>query len=281
MEAMQRLPARPRRPVLFAFWDGEEKGLLGSYHFLRVRPAAVAGKKIVFSVNIDMIGRLRGERLEIYGTRTSTGLRAAVSQANNDPANAAGLEIAFDWDIEDDSDHYPFIAANIPTVMFHTGLHDQYHRPSDDVHLVNLDGIAPVARLALGLVKDIANDPNPPREFRPQSRTESNASRRRLEAIIADGTAGNRGRWGIGTREDAGEPAAPVVVRVAAGSPAAAGGLLPGDRLTAIDGTATAGQAGMVARLAAAGDRVVIDLERRGRFLQVTLVDDKKKAAGN
>jgi hypothetical protein len=271
MEAMQRLPSRPRRPILFAFWDGEEKGLLGSHHFVRVRPAAVAGKAIVFAVNMDMIGRLRGSRLEVYGTRTSPGLRSALVLANNAPENAAGLELSFDWDIEDDSDHYPFIAAKIPTVMLHTGLHDQYHRPSDDVHLVNLDGIPPVVRLTLGFVRAIADDPGPRRTFRPESRSESNATKRRLEAVMQDAVGAPRGRWGIGTREDACEPAAPVVVRVAPDSPAAAAGLLPGDRLLAVDAAPVTNQADMVARLQAAGPRVVVDVERRGRFTQVTL----------
>jgi hypothetical protein len=271
MEAMQQLATRPRRPILFAFWDGEEKGLLGSHHFLRVRPAAVAGKTVVFSVNLDMIGRLRGGRLEVYGTRTSPGLRSAVVRANNAPENAAGLELAFDWDVEDDSDHYPFIAAKIPTVMFHTGLHDQYHRPSDDAHLVNLDGIPPVVRLTLGFVRAVADDPGPRRIFRPESRMESNATKRRLEAVIHDAVGAHRGRWGIGTREDACEVAAPVVVRVAPGSPAATAGLLPGDRILAVDAADVANQADMVARLQAAGQRAVIDVERRGRFTRVTL----------
>ena len=271
MEALQRLPVPPRRPILFAFWDGEEKGLLGSSHFLRVRPAAVAGKTIVFSVNLDMIGRLRGERLEVYGTRTSPGLRSAVTVANNAPENAARLELSFDWDVEDDSDHYPFIAAKIPTVMFHTGLHDQYHRPADDVHLVNLDGIPPVVRLALGFVRGVADDLGPPRPFRPESRMESNADKRRLEAAVPAGGGPNRGRWGIGTREDKAEPAVPVVVRVTTDSPAAAAGLRPGDRILEIDGAAVVSQQDMVSRLNAAGSRTVIDLERAGRFTRVTL----------
>jgi hypothetical protein len=270
MEAMPQLPDRPRRPILFAFWDGEEKGLLGSHHFLRVRPAAVAGKKIVFSVNLDMIGRLRGGRLEVYGSRTSPGLRSAVVLANNAPGTAAGLELSFDWDIEDDSDHYPFITARIPTVMFHTGLHDQYHRPADDAHLVNLDGIEPVTRLALGFVTAIAADPGPPRPFRAECRVESNAARRRLEALVNE-PGGSRGRWGIGTREDPGDRSAPIVVRVATSSPAQAGGLMPGDRVVAIDGSPIADQADMVARLAAAGDQVVIDADRRGRIVQLHL----------
>jgi hypothetical protein len=270
-EAMQHLPERPRRTILFAFWDGEEKGLLGSSHFLRVRPSALADTRVVFSVNLDMIGRLRGDRLEVYGTRTALGLREAVLQANNRPGNAAGLELTFVWDIEDDSDHYPFIAARIPTVMFHTGLHDHYHRPSDDVHLLNLAGIEPVARLALSFVVAITNEPAPVPAFRPDSRAESNATRNRMEAVVPDVDGTPSGRWGVGTRHDPGEPASPVVVRVWKDSPAAQAGLLAGDRVLAIDAVRITSQEDMLARLRAAGPQVGIDLERRGKFVHLDL----------
>lgn len=279
-EALRHLPARPRRSILIAFWDGEEKGLLGSRHFLRVRTEATRDLKTVFSINLDMIGRLRGQRLEVYGARSALGLRAAVVAANNAPVNAAGLELTFDWDISEDSDHYAFIAAGVPTVMFHTGLHDQYHRPSDDAHLVHLDGIEPVARLTLGLLVAIADDQGPAPAFRPQCRGESNATRRGLEAVVASPVGERRGRWGIGTRNDPGEPSTPVIVRVTPDSPAAQGGLLPGDRLVAIDGVAVAGQDDMVHRLSAAATHVVLDIDRKGRFTQVALEDGDKKTAG-
>jgi Zn-dependent M28 family amino/carboxypeptidase len=267
-EALGHLPSRPRRPLLIAFWDGEEKGLLGSYHFLRVRPAALAPFTIVFSVNLDMIGRLRGERLEVYGSRTAAGLRMTCLEANA----RANLELVFDWEITDDSDHYPFIAAKIPTVMFHTGLHDQYHRPSDDTHLVNFSGIEPVTRLVLDFVTAIADDPRPPRPFRGQCRTESASTRRGLEMPAAETvTSGPRPRWGIGTRGDACEPEAPIVVRVTTGSPMAKGGVMLGDRIVAIDGMPLVDQPDMLAKLAAAGDHIEIDVDRKGRRLRLVV----------
>lgn len=275
-EALGHLPQRPRRSILVAFWDGEEKGLLGSRHFLRTRPAALADSRIVFSMNLDMIGRLRGRRLEVFGTRSARGLRAAVVAANVDPRNAAGLELAFDWDVTDDSDHYPFIAAGIPTLMFHTGLHDQYHRPSDDAHLVNVDGIAPVVRLTLGMVLVIADEAAAAPAFRPECRSESNASRRGLEApAIAAG--GSRGRWGIGTRSDACEVDAPVVVRVTADSPASAAGLLPGDRIVAVSDQKVADQAAMVELLRAAGPVVDLEVERRGTIRRLEMRDTESR----
>jgi len=266
-EALQQLPARPRRSIVLAFWDGEEKGLLGSSHFLRVRPKCLEGMPIVFCINLDMIGRLRGERLEVYGGRTAANLRAFVVEHNNRPGDEA-LELFFDWRIDPDSDHYPFIMANIPTLMFHTGLHDHYHRPSDDVHLINFEGIEPVTRLTLACALAVADDAAPPPSFRPQCRGETDSSRRVLEAAA---TAGTRGRWGIGTRGDAAEPSRPVVVRVAGDSPAARAGLLVGDRIVALDGGPITDQDDMVRRLSAAGSGVRVGLDRRGRLLEVEM----------
>jgi len=150
--------------------------------------------------------------------------------------------------------------------MLHTGLHDQYHRPSDDVELVNFAGIPPVARLTLALAVDIANAAERP-TFRPAAMTESNATRRRLEER-GPPAGPSRGRWGIVTRVDPGQPAAPIVVDVAFGSPAAAVGLRQGDRLLAVDGRQFADHTGMVQLLKAAGDTCTVEIERRGRLLE-------------
>lgn len=270
-EALARLDPKPRRPILVAFWDGEEQGLLGSRHFLRVRPAAVADAAVVFSVNLDMIGRLRGRRLEVYGTRTAAGLREAVTRVNSDPATGAALALSFVWTIEDDSDHYPFIAAGVPTVMFHTGLHDQYHRPSDDAHLVNLDGIEPVARLTLGFVRTIADAEGGPPAFRTESRGESDATKRLLETPAALAPGSPRGRWGLGTRPDPGDPRMPVIVRVSPESPAAAAGVLVGDRVVAVDGERIANHDEMIARLRAKSGQVSLDIDRGGVIVRANL----------
>ena len=269
-EALALLPTAPRRSILIAFWDGEEKGLLGSSHFLRVRPQRLAQQKIVFSLNLDMIGRLRGERLEVFGARSAQGLRALLVRANA----ASNLELAFDWEIADDSDHYPFIAAQIPTLMLHTGLHEQYHRPSDDTELVNFAGIEPVAQLALDCVATVANATQVPL-FRPRCRQESLANRSALESQAAEplSPSGNaRPRWGMGTREDPAEPTAPVVVRITPHSPLATAGLALGDRVVSIDQHTISDQADMVRQLGAAGNRVVIEVDRRGRTLRLEAV---------
>jgi len=262
MEAIRLLPRAPRRTILFAFWDGEEKGLLGSRHFLRVRPPSMAGKEVVFCLNLDMIGRLRDRRLSVFGARTAPGLRALLFEANNRTEGGSGLELAFDWDLTEESDHFAFITAGIPAVMLHTGLHDQYHRPSDDVEHVNFEGIPPVARLALQFVATVAEANECP-PFRPSCRTESNATRRRLEEQRPP-VRPARGRWGILSRSDPCEASSPIVIDVAVESAASRAGLRAGDRILAIDGRRVTSQDQMVDWLARAAEECLIEVDRRG-----------------
>jgi len=265
-EALAGLPQPPRRSILIAFWDGEEQGLLGSKYFLENYPAALRGRKIVFSINLDMIGRLR-QRLEVFGTRSAVGLEELVTRVNNLPGQNP-LPLVFDWKVEADSDHYSFLRRGIPTLMFHTGLHDDYHRPSDDVQLVNLAGLEPVIRLTLAVLLEVADGQEERIEFRSRCLTESNAGRSRLEAS-AFLPPNSTSRWGIGTRFDDANPTVPVVVAVRVASPAARGGLKMKDRILAINDRSLRDQQDMVSRFSEVppGGIVEVTVAREGRML--------------
>ncbi len=152
IEAFRESGLQPRRSILFALWDGEEKGLLGSQHF--IQQPTVPLERIKFVINIDMIGRLDKQRLEVLGSRTSKGLRSLVTQANQQ----SELQLQFPWKIEANSDHHPFFVRQIPFLMFHTGLHDDYHRPSDDTERLNTEGIEAIARLIFQTTWKLANE---------------------------------------------------------------------------------------------------------------------------
>ena len=269
-EAIQSLPTPPRRSVLLAFWDGEEKGLLGSKHFLKNRPDPLGTYQIVFCINLDMIGRLRNDRLEVFGSRTAEGMRSLCSVANNYRATKA-LELIYNWKISADSDHYPFIKKKIPTLMFHTGLHDNYHRPSDDVHLVNLIGLEPVAQFTLRTLLKVAHNPEDIKPFREACRQESEAKRRKLESRAV---SGKKARWGIGTRGDQAEPHVPVIVRVEPGSPADRGGLKVADRLVRIENKTLVDQSDMVSRFGQLTGEVELTIERRGKIMKIIMKED-------
>lgn len=264
--ALAEMPRSPRRSILLAWWDGEEKGLLGSMHFLRARPARLAGLRPVFCLNLDMIGRLRAGRVEVYGCRTGTGLRSLLTGANSRTA----LELIFDWELIDDSDHYPFIAAGIPAVMLHTGLHPQYHHPDDDAPLVDADGLAVVTRMALATLLDVADREIAPPRFRPQCRAESASGRQRLESArevaIGRPPVGRFRPWGIATRDDPAEPAAPVIVAVTPGAPMEVAGVRAADRLVEIEGQPIVSHDDLLRRLRTAEATIDIVVERNGRL---------------
>ena len=110
----------------------------------------------MLNINADMVGRSRSGKVEVSGSRTMPGLRRLFSTENDD----AGLSIDFPWDIKTNSDHYTFYKKQIPALLVHTGLHNDYHRPSDDVEKINSDGIRQIAQLLFHVVDEAANAPS-------------------------------------------------------------------------------------------------------------------------
>ena len=268
-ETLAELPISCRRTILLAFWDGEEQGLLGSKYFVKNQPECIQDKKIIFSINLDMIGRLRHRQLNVFGARSATGLETLVTRANN-LSEKKSLELIFNWDITPDSDHYPFLKAKVPTLMLHTGLHPDYHRPSDDAHLINIEGIEPVLVVTFQVLLQVANR-DEMFSFRETAFHESNKSRKKLEekAFLP---IGSRGRWGIGIRDDPANPAAPVVVAIRQDSPAERGGLKIKDRIYEIDGTPIINQKNLMRRLSGVShdESIRVLVSRRGQFLELT-----------
>jgi membrane-associated protease RseP (regulator of RpoE activity) len=165
-QAFTLLPQPTKRSILFVLWDAEEKGLFGSKHWLE--HPTIPRERLDFAVNLDMIGRLRDDRLTVFGTRTGYGLRRLVSEQNE----GIGLRLDFSWSMIANADHYSFFQEGVPTLFVHTGTHDQYHRPEDDVERINAPGMSRVARLLFGAVYELADEPRVT-AFREASRGES------------------------------------------------------------------------------------------------------------
>jgi hypothetical protein len=225
MDAVQRLPNAPRRSLLFACWDGEEGGLHGSRYWVS-RPT-VPLSRVVMAINTDMIGRMRNGQLEVFGTRSAPGLRRLVCEANEGGAGT----LAFDWRLKADSDHWPFFERRIPYVMFHTGLHSDYHRPSDDAHLINHDGLQIASQTIFSTLVHLAEADALP-GFREAARQDAVSSPAALEQPVSPQAP----RYGMPFRVEEGDPPRVFVTEVQAGSPAERGGLVAGDRLLEFQG---------------------------------------------
>ncbi len=220
IDAFDHLPQPPKRSVMFTLWDGEEAGLLGSKHW--IENPTVPLDKIAAAINVDMIGRLRNDRAMIYGCRTSYGFRQMVSRQNE----SVGLTLDFNWLMKAESDHHPFFAAGIPVLMPHTGLHDDYHRPSDDAEKINKVGMRQISQLMFRMALEFADMDEKPK-FRTASRSESPSTRSMREQLLPP----LAGRLGLSWDETKSKDGVLHIANVVAGGAAAKAGLKPGDRI--------------------------------------------------
>lgn len=248
--ALQNLPTTPRRSILFAFWDGEEKGLLGSQHW--TREPTIPLQQVVMALNVDMIGRLREGRVEVYGTRTTTGLREALARANQDPE----VWFDFNWEMKNNSDHYSFYERSIPSMMLHTGLHDQYHRPSDEAHTINAEGLRQITTIMLRLVVDLA-DRESLGGFREESRREGPIAQREMrQSLPLPGP-----RLGVSWSRSEETPGLQLT-HVTSGSAAERAGLRVGDYLLAMNEWDIDNETDFRHRILAARDPVQLTVRR-------------------
>jgi C-terminal processing protease CtpA/Prc len=253
LEALTKLPQPTRRSIVLALWDSEENGLYGSKHWVSNPTVPLANVSAV--INLDMVGRLRGENVEVYGTRTSWGLRRLISQANADTL----LALDFTWEMTDNSDHWSFYQANLPVIMFHTGLHDDYHRPSDDVSKLNVDGIQRITQLLLNSVLALA-DADKRQRFRARSQQELKSMRSQAEAALAPSPV----RLGVRWSNDEEGRGGVRLIEVTPATPAAAAGLRVGDRILEFAGSKVEGGATFLPIVLAAENPAAAVVERAG-----------------
>lgn len=137
----------PRRSVLFIAFGAEELGLIGSERFC-AQPA-IPLASIVAMLNFDMVGRLRNNTLAVGGRTTALEWSQLLTRHNT-----AGLMLADD-DCPSCTDHACFRRAGRPVLWFFTGLHNEYHQPTDDIELINQDGLGRIADLAARLTAEL------------------------------------------------------------------------------------------------------------------------------
>ena len=167
------LGPKPKRSILFVWHAGEETGLLGS-KYMADYPVVGNIDKIVTQLNIDMIGRNQADdpananMVNVVGAdRISTELHNINEEANSSLSKPLTLDYALNdpadpLSIYTRSDHYSYAAKGIPIVFYFTGMHPDYHRPTDTVDKIIFDKVRRVAQLAFETGNRIANSQKAP-----------------------------------------------------------------------------------------------------------------------
>ena len=157
LSAGARLAAAARdRGVMLAFWSGEELGLLGSADF--VQQAPVPMDAIAAYLNFDMVGRLEDNPLNLQAVGSSS-VWTDLAEELNEPI---GLDLTFVSDPYLPTDVGSLNAAEVPSLNFFTGSHEDYHRPTDDADTLDYEGLDRVIDLASAVAANLANRPEAP-----------------------------------------------------------------------------------------------------------------------
>ncbi len=144
-----------RRTLVVALFGAEELGLIGSRHYVG-RPV-VPLTRTVAMMNFDMVGRLQTRHLNVGGGDSGSGLRALVREA----AQKEGVTADLQGSPHEPSDHTQFYDAGVPVLFFHTGGHEDYHRPTDTADKIDAAGMARVAAVAVRVIERLATDARP------------------------------------------------------------------------------------------------------------------------
>ena len=192
--------SRPRRTLVFIAFSGEEEGLLGSNYYVNhpIMPLA----NTVAMINMDMIGRMKDNKLIVGGAGTAQEWRQVIAAANASerirvtatpessgdisktstssigsgvpmvtgingrPIVSLVIEKSFDLTLNEDgfgpSDHSSFYAKQIPVLFLWTGTHEDYHKPSDTADKINYADEARVLAFVARVVRDVDNNDKRP-----------------------------------------------------------------------------------------------------------------------
>lgn len=242
---------QPRRSILFLAFSSEESGLVGSRFYTKHMIVPRDAHDIM--INMDMIGRLRDDKVELQGVGTAEGLDGWIKPY----LDGSGLKISPKKGGSGPSDHASFYAAQIPVLFFFTGLHTQYHTPDDTYDLINCEGAVRVTDLVERLALDLARLPKPWTFVGP------GAGGGAEEQGQARG--GVKVRFGIAPGDYSGDETGVSVGQVFPGTPAEKAGLRPGDMLINWNGKPLADVESWMPLLKEhqPGDRVIIHFRRK------------------
>ncbi|GBC77283.1 Aminopeptidase YwaD [bacterium HR08] len=260
-QALAAVRSSLRRSILFIAFSAEELGLLGSHHY--VKHPILPLERTIAMLNFDMIGRLRESGVIVYGVGTSPFWASALERANE----AIRLSLRVREDGVGPSDHTSFYLRGVPVLHFFTGVHEDYHKPSDDAEKIVAEGTERIISLAYALVRELDRQPARPAFVRV---------REEGREVVASGF-----RVYIGTIPDYAESTDGVkIAGIRPGSPAEKAGLQVGDVILRVGSREIRNVYDYTYALQElkAGEDVEVLISRRGERLLLKVVPERRRA---
>ncbi|OFX56621.1 MAG: hypothetical protein A2W84_07485 [Bacteroidetes bacterium GWC2_40_13] len=214
----QKQAKKMKKDMIFVAFDAEEMGVLGSKYFVENLPVAKSNIKAMF--NYDMIGRMKADSIgiSIGGTGTAKEFDSLLH------ATKPVFATQFSPDGYGPSDHAPFYSAGIPVLFYSTGAHEDYHTPLDDIDKIRPDKEADLLNYSTNIISQVVTTADT-LTFQSTGSPQGQQRRSRLKVtlgIIPDMAGIQKNGLGVdGVRK---------------GAPADRGGILKGDKITAING---------------------------------------------
>jgi len=215
MEVAQKLASEKdklKRSFLFLCFTGEEEGLIGSSYF--TKSEEFKKYNIVAMINMDMIGRLKDDKLILNGTGTSPYWVQEIEELNK----TYSFKTSYSPDGFGPSDHSSFYGKDIPVLMFFTDLHSDYHKPSDTYDKINTAGEEKVVKMVYDMSYDLSTRADKPEFTKVTAKNDDNKGERKSVRVYV-GTVPDFSSNEVGYK----------ISGVQAGSPAEKAGILAGD----------------------------------------------------
>lgn len=255
----------PDRSIVFVAFTAEESGLIGSQQFVQHPPVPL--DRVAAMLNMDMVGRVRDEMLFVGGGGTAAPFERFLKEA--DEASPLAFKDFGKGGLAP-SDHMSFAVKKIPVLFLFSGMHRDYHRPTDTADKINYAGLAGVVRVAHDLVDDLAQMP----------RAEYVVANDAKNAHGAGTGLGTGSRVSLGVIPDYGTDISKGGVRITGaspGSPAEKAGLKEGDVIVGFNSKPITNLYDLTDVLAGAkaGQKVSLKVLRGGAeiTLEATLVE--------